>query len=217
MARRFAFLALAACGGSPPARPTTPPPSAPVVSQPTTTDTGNPPPPPAAASDLSARGDAIRCDNVSTADFSIDGLLDDWKQSPIVARIGAAPDGAITVRCAWDGSHVSDGCAYALTTYCCTVSLSSPIFAGGKLRGKPRGKPEIGCCRILSHRIGHTIPVRCMINNRNILDNMYPVKSRAVRRCFCGKVVFKWLRTKGSGVRIAPGAPVFQWVRSEMI
>lgn len=69
---------------------------------------GNPPPPPSvSASDQPASGDAIHCENIATSDFSIDGLLDDWKSSPIAARIGAAPDGAIAVRCAWDGTHVA--------------------------------------------------------------------------------------------------------------
>jgi hypothetical protein len=103
MARRLALVALAACGGAPPARPTPPPSPAPApVSQPTHGD--EPPPPPVVDA---PRGDALRCDNASTAELSVDGLLDDWKASPIVARIGAAPDGQIAVRCSWDGSHVA--------------------------------------------------------------------------------------------------------------
>ncbi len=47
---------------------------------------------------------AIRCDNASTAELSIDGLLDDWKGNEVLARTGAVPDGMISVRCSWDGS-----------------------------------------------------------------------------------------------------------------
>lgn len=65
----------------------------------------DPPPPPAVPD--APRADALRCDNASTADVSVDGLLDDWKGSPVVARIGAAPDGQIAVRCSWDGTHVA--------------------------------------------------------------------------------------------------------------
>jgi len=107
MARRFAFLMLAACGGSQhsPA-PAPPPPPAPVTAH--TEPESNPPPPPeVSASDQPASSDAIRCANIATSDFSIDGLLDDWKSTPVAARIGAAPDGSIAVRCAWDGTHVA--------------------------------------------------------------------------------------------------------------
>ena len=72
-----------------------------------TPESNPPPPPPVSTSDEPAHGDALRCENIATSDFSIDGLLDDWKSSPIAARIGAAPDGAMAVRCAWDGTHVA--------------------------------------------------------------------------------------------------------------
>ena len=42
-----------------------------------------------------------------TDDLVIDGLLDDWRDVPIAARIGAAPDGQIALRCAWDGTHLA--------------------------------------------------------------------------------------------------------------
>ena len=44
----------------------------------------------------------VRCDNLSTADLNIDGLLDEWSK-PVLARIGAPADGAIELRCSWDG------------------------------------------------------------------------------------------------------------------
>ncbi len=107
MARRFAVLVVAACGGSQHASlPASPPPPVPVASHPTAV--GNPPPPPpVSASDEPRASDTLHCENIATSDFSIDGLLDDWKSSPVAARIGAAPDGAIAVRCAWDGTHVA--------------------------------------------------------------------------------------------------------------
>ena len=52
-------------------------------------------------------GTAIRCDDVSTADLSVDGLLDDWKGNQVLARVGGAPDGAIALRCSWDGSALA--------------------------------------------------------------------------------------------------------------
>lgn len=106
MARRFAFIVLAACGGSqhaPPAAP--PPPHSPVVA-PTQSDDGNPPPP-APVADQPTSSDAIRCEDIATSDYSIDGLLDDWRSAPVAARIGAAPDGSFALRCAWDGTHVA--------------------------------------------------------------------------------------------------------------
>ena len=60
------------------------------------------------ASLVAARADAgpIRCEDMATADFQIDGLLDDWPKASAV-RIGAAPDGAFTLRCAWDGTALA--------------------------------------------------------------------------------------------------------------
>ena len=49
----------------------------------------------------------VRCDDEATTDFQIDGLLDDWASSKILARAGTAPDGAIALRCAWDGSALA--------------------------------------------------------------------------------------------------------------
>jgi hypothetical protein len=44
----------------------------------------------------------IRCDNQSTADLSVDGLLDDWGKQ-VITRIGVASDGQFALRCSWDG------------------------------------------------------------------------------------------------------------------
>jgi hypothetical protein len=46
---------------------------------------------------------AIRCDDLSTADLAIDGLLDDWSKQ-VLSRAGDASDGAIELRCSWDGT-----------------------------------------------------------------------------------------------------------------
>ncbi len=50
---------------------------------------------------------SIRCDDLETTDLSIDGLLDDWKQNQVLARIGAPADGAIDLRCSWDGTALA--------------------------------------------------------------------------------------------------------------
>jgi len=60
-----------------------------------------------ATSPASASPRTIRCDDMSTAELSIDGLLDDWSSLAILARVGAAPGGAIALRCAWDGTALA--------------------------------------------------------------------------------------------------------------
>lgn len=50
---------------------------------------------------------AIRCDDLATADYTIDGLLDDWGKQPVVARAGAGPTGGFALRCAWDGTALA--------------------------------------------------------------------------------------------------------------
>ncbi|HEY0255279.1 MAG TPA: hypothetical protein VGC41_27310 [Kofleriaceae bacterium] len=47
---------------------------------------------------------AIRCDEMSNAELSVDGLLDDWKGQSVLARIGVPTDGAIELKCSWDGT-----------------------------------------------------------------------------------------------------------------
>ncbi len=53
-----------------------------------------------------AQADAIRCDDLSTADVSIDGLLDDWSQSAVLART-QIEGGSIALRCSWDGTALA--------------------------------------------------------------------------------------------------------------
>ena len=56
---------------------------------------------------IPAHAGSIRCDDVSTADLAVDGLLDDWKQDQVLARIGGVPDAAIELRCSWDGTALA--------------------------------------------------------------------------------------------------------------
>jgi hypothetical protein len=48
---------------------------------------------------------SIRCDNLSTDDLSVDGLLDDWQGKPLT-RVGNA-EPAIELRCSWDGKALA--------------------------------------------------------------------------------------------------------------
>lgn len=49
---------------------------------------------------------AIRCEDLATADLSIDGMLDDWGKK-VLFRAGTAPDGVIALRCGWDGTALA--------------------------------------------------------------------------------------------------------------
>src|SRR5262245_21362683 len=48
----------------------------------------------------------IRCDDLSTADLAVDGLLDEWGPQ-VLARVGVPADGAIELRCSWDGTALA--------------------------------------------------------------------------------------------------------------
>jgi hypothetical protein len=61
----------------------------------------------ASASAHAGSRDSIRCDDQSTADLSVDGMLDDWKANAVLARIGDPKDGAIELRCSWDGTALA--------------------------------------------------------------------------------------------------------------
>jgi hypothetical protein len=98
-------LAAAACGSSTPAKPTT---TAPTTSQdaatPRTDVTGT-----ETTGEVvpTSPGSGNRCDMVPTADLTIDGLLDDWRDKHVLTRVGSPADGAVEVRCAWDGKAIA--------------------------------------------------------------------------------------------------------------
>lgn len=54
-----------------------------------------------------AYADPIRCDDLSTADLAIDGLLDDWRGNQVLARVGSPATAAIELRCSWDGNALA--------------------------------------------------------------------------------------------------------------
>lgn len=89
------------CGSSAPKTTiTTSEPDRPSVSQPVEK------PAPKAEPGL-ARGGGNRCAGVPASELSIDGMLDDWRDVDPIARVGVESDGAISVRCAWDGSTLA--------------------------------------------------------------------------------------------------------------
>lgn len=58
------------------------------------------------AGPASAAPQTIRCDDLSTEDLAVDGVLDDWQGKP-AARIGTSPEGTIELRCSWDGTALA--------------------------------------------------------------------------------------------------------------
>jgi hypothetical protein len=52
-------------------------------------------------------GGGNRCAAIPAAEITVDGLLDDWQGANTIGRVGAEGDGAISVRCAWDGSTLA--------------------------------------------------------------------------------------------------------------
>ena len=63
----------------------------------------------AAPADGPARsaGGGNRCAEIPASELAIDGLLDDWEGAATLARVGAEGDGAVAVRCAWDGTTLA--------------------------------------------------------------------------------------------------------------
>jgi hypothetical protein len=114
MWRHVALLALLGCGSSTKSSKTTPPrESAPAAaaSEPSGSTVPPPPPPPDRSGrkgdQARSQGSGNRCDTLPVADLSIDGLLDDWRDTRVVARVGAPADGAIEMHCAWDGTTIA--------------------------------------------------------------------------------------------------------------
>jgi hypothetical protein len=86
------------------AGPTSAPEAPPVVTKPTTE------PPAAAPLDVGpprSAGGGNRCAGIPAAEITVDGLLDDWQGANAIGRVGAEGDGAISVRCAWDGATLA--------------------------------------------------------------------------------------------------------------
>jgi hypothetical protein len=54
-----------------------------------------------------AQGSGNRCDTLPVGELAIDGLLDDWNGTRVVARVGAPGDGSIEMHCAWDGTAIA--------------------------------------------------------------------------------------------------------------
>ena len=85
----------------------------PPATAPATARTGPPtattPAPSAAPADGPARsaGGGNRCAEIPASELEIDGLLDDWEGAATLARVGSESDGAVGVRCAWDGAMLA--------------------------------------------------------------------------------------------------------------
>jgi hypothetical protein len=62
---------------------------------------------PAPTEPARSSGGGNRCASMPASELSIDGLLDDWRDITAIARVGAESDGAMSVRCAWDGSTLA--------------------------------------------------------------------------------------------------------------
>src|SRR5690606_35100677 len=107
--RRIIVLVALGCGGSSKPQATTTAPVTPFTVAPhrdvtaPTSSTSPPAPPPG---EVRVPGSGNRCDMVPIADLSIDGLLDDWGDKHVLTRAGSPADGAIEVRCAWDGTAI---------------------------------------------------------------------------------------------------------------
>ncbi len=48
-------------------------------------------------------GSSVRCDDLSTTELSVDGLLDDWPKAALL-KAGSFSDGQVELRCSWDGT-----------------------------------------------------------------------------------------------------------------
>lgn len=113
MLRFGAILALVACGASDkPHSSTTPVTSPGPNATPTRHEShvtaGEPPPPPVVAPEPArTQGSRNLCDSLPVGDISVDGLLDDWREARVFARVGKPDDGAVELRCAWDGEALA--------------------------------------------------------------------------------------------------------------
>lgn len=103
------MLVALGCGGNSKPTATTTAPATPATDAPrgdVTAHTTHAGPSTASPGEVRVPGSGNRCDMVPTSDLSIDGLLDDWRDKHVLTRAGSPADGAIEVRCAWDGSAI---------------------------------------------------------------------------------------------------------------
>ena len=91
------------CGSSSKATPT----KQPTSEAPATTEVTARPPTPGPSEPTRTTGGGNRCASIPSSELSPDGMLDDWHDTQAVARIGAESDGAMSVRCAWDGQALA--------------------------------------------------------------------------------------------------------------
>lgn len=109
MRRSIIWLVLLGCGGtSKPAATTTTPPVSPRDDAPRADVSERTDAAPAVATGaVRVPGGGNRCDMAPTSELSIDGLLDDWRDKAVLTRVGSPADGAVEVRCVWDGSTIA--------------------------------------------------------------------------------------------------------------
>lgn len=98
MWRYVALITVLGCGSSSQAKPSTP---APVVASKPAAVVKAAPAPVADEPAVPKSG----CANV--ADLNVDGIIDEWRRTPVFARIGSPSDGAMEVHCAWDGTTLA--------------------------------------------------------------------------------------------------------------
>ena len=113
MWRQIALFAAAVGCGSGSKTTTTPQPDVPTSagsptrSSSTTSKTDGGATGPVDTGDARVQGSGNRCDTSPVSELTIDGLLDDWRSSRVVARIGSPKDGSVEMRCVWDGQGLA--------------------------------------------------------------------------------------------------------------
>jgi hypothetical protein len=96
MWRQVALIALFGCGSSSQAKPVATPVTP--VAKPSVVEKPKPAP---VAPVVPKSG----CADVS--DLNVDGIIDEWRNAPVFARIGSPADGAMELHCAWDGTTLA--------------------------------------------------------------------------------------------------------------
>ena len=109
MWRSITVCALFACGSSTPKPTTTTTTAGDDGPRDTTVTATATKPAPTDGTALRAPGGGNRCDMAPVSELSIDGLLDDWRDKAFLTRVGNAADGAVEVKCVWDGKAIAFG------------------------------------------------------------------------------------------------------------